>query len=372
MDGIDVVGGDLDSAVAVASSGINGIPPAETDLEGLLGNEDTIPLDPSRREVYVNHDGELKTVDLTPTEFSLLEYLMRNAGRAVPYDEISREVFGHEEHNKGLQKNIKDHVGNLRKKLRDNPHNPIYIESIGAVGYKFIGTHKHAVDDIPLGSEKSLLLYPLSRQIYVNDNGKPREVHLTRREFSLLEYLMRNAGRAVPYDEISAKVLGHEEHNKGLQKNIKDHVGNLRKKLGDNPYNPIYIENIKDVGYKFIGTHKHAVDDMPLGSEKSLLLYPLSREFYVNDNGEQREVYLTTTEFNLLKYLMRNAGKVVSHKEIFTKVLGHDEHDKDLQKNIRYHVELLRKKIGDNSHNPIHIGSIIGVGYIFIGAQNNR
>ena len=221
-----------------------------------------------------------------------------------------------------------------------------------------------------LGTKDSILLDPLRREAYVNDDGKQREVHLTRTEFSLLEYLMRNADRTVPYDEISREVWGHDQLDRDLQSNIQVRIWVIRTKLGQKGIE--HIQNVHGVGYKFISAQKDAPDDIALGSEKSLLLYPLSREAYVNDDGKQREVYLTTTEFSLLEYLMRNAGKVVSHKEIFTKVLGHDEHDKVLEKNIRYHVELLRKKIGDNAYNPIYIGSIIGVGYIFIGAQNNK
>ena len=254
MGGIGVVGqGDLDDVVAAAPGGSNGISPAGTGLEGLLGNEDTILLDLSHRKVSVNDNGEQREVHLTPTEFNLLEYLMMHAGEVVSYEEISNKVWGYDQLDKALQNNIKKYVNRLREKLGDNPHNPIYIKNIPGFGYRFIGAQKHATDEVTLGSEESIILYPSSREVYVNSDGKPKEVHLTPTEFNLLEYLMRNADKIVSYEEISNKVLGYDQLDKALQDNIRDCVNRLRKKLGDSHHNPIYIENIYGFGYRFIG-----------------------------------------------------------------------------------------------------------------------
>src|SRR3989338_1048487 len=205
MAGIGVVGGDLDDVVVTAPIGSNGASPAETGLERLLGSEEPILLSRLDRTVRVNQDGELRKVHLTPIEFNLLEYLMRNAGRVVPLDEISRKVLGYDQHDRGSQDSIRGYIKDIRRKLGQEGME--HIENVHGVGYKFISAQKHAADEIPLGSEESLLLYPSSRVVYVNQDGQRREVHLTLTEFSLLEYLMRNAGRVVPRDEISRKVL---------------------------------------------------------------------------------------------------------------------------------------------------------------------
>lgn len=95
VNGIGVAEGNLDIVVGLPNGmSIDGPQPrAGTGLEGLLGNKDSILLDCLHKTVYVNDNGKPREVHLTPTEFNLLEYLMSNAGRAIPYDEISREVL---------------------------------------------------------------------------------------------------------------------------------------------------------------------------------------------------------------------------------------------------------------------------------------
>lgn len=145
MDGIGVVEGDLGDVVVAASSGSNGILPAETTLEGLLGTKESIMLYPLSREVYASHKGKLREVHLTFTEFNLLEYLMRNAGKDIPLDEISTKVFRYSQPGERLQKNIIAHVGHLRRKLGDHANNPTYIRTVIGGGYIFIGAQNNKV-----------------------------------------------------------------------------------------------------------------------------------------------------------------------------------------------------------------------------------
>ena len=91
MEGIGVVEEGLDNVAVVAPIGSNGTSPAETNLEGLLGPKGSILLSRSDGTVRVKRE-----VHLTATEFSLLEYLMMHAGRAVPFKELSREVLGYD------------------------------------------------------------------------------------------------------------------------------------------------------------------------------------------------------------------------------------------------------------------------------------
>ncbi|MEK6868771.1 MAG: winged helix-turn-helix domain-containing protein [Nanoarchaeota archaeon] len=141
MEGIDVVEGSLDTRVELPDGmSIDGPQPTEgTDLEGLLGNEDTILLDLSHRKVSVNDNGEQREVHLTPTEFNLLEYLMMHAGEVVSHKDISNKVWGYDQLDKALQNSIRACVNRLRKKLGYSSHNPIYIQNIRGFGYKFIG-----------------------------------------------------------------------------------------------------------------------------------------------------------------------------------------------------------------------------------------
>lgn len=74
-----------------------------------------------------------RKVVLTPTEYLLLAYLARNAGRIVPQDTLLERVWGKEyvgEHHM-LQVNI----NRLRHKLEPDPAHPRYLLTEAGVGY---------------------------------------------------------------------------------------------------------------------------------------------------------------------------------------------------------------------------------------------
>jgi two-component system copper resistance phosphate regulon response regulator CusR len=75
-------------------------------------------------------------------------------------------------------------------------------------------------------------------------SGRP--VELTPKEFSLLEYLLRNAGHAVSRAMITEKVWGY---GFDTYSNLIDvHINHLRKKL-DEDFEPKLIHTVKGVGY---------------------------------------------------------------------------------------------------------------------------
>ncbi len=73
-----------------------------------------------------------------------------------------------------------------------------------------------------------------------------REVVLTQREFDLLEYLVRNAGRVVGREELLESVWGFL--SPGETRTVEVHVAQLRKKLGE----PELIRTVRGVGYKVL------------------------------------------------------------------------------------------------------------------------
>ena len=75
------------------------------------------------------------------------------------------------------------------------------------------------------------------------------------------------------------------------------------------------------------------------------------------------EIALTPTEFDILAYLARNAGLVVTQKMILEKVWG-PEWVEDAQ-TLRVHVSNLRKKIEPPAGGPRHIITEPGVGFRF-------
>jgi DNA-binding response OmpR family regulator len=73
-------------------------------------------------------------VILTPTEFTLLEYMMRNAGTLLPTSQILEEVWNYPP-GIGDPTLVRIHIRNLRKKLEEDPVHPDYVRTVGRQGY---------------------------------------------------------------------------------------------------------------------------------------------------------------------------------------------------------------------------------------------
>jgi DNA-binding response OmpR family regulator len=80
------------------------------------------------------------------------------------------------------------------------------------------------------------------------------ELDLSRKEFDLLAELMRNAGRVVSREDLMAKVW--DVNWFGSTKTLDVHIGWLRRKLGDDPNQPRYIETVRGVGFRFAAPEK--------------------------------------------------------------------------------------------------------------------
>lgn len=74
-------------------------------------------------------------LDLTPTEFKLLELFATNPGRVFSRLQLVERVQG--EMFEGYERTIDAHIKNLRKKLGDSPRNPSLILTVYGIGYKF-------------------------------------------------------------------------------------------------------------------------------------------------------------------------------------------------------------------------------------------
>ena len=73
-------------------------------------------------------------VDLTPTEFDLLEVLMSNPGRAFSRMDLLERLQG--EAYSPYERTIDAHIKNLRAKIEPEPAQPQYILTVFGVGYK--------------------------------------------------------------------------------------------------------------------------------------------------------------------------------------------------------------------------------------------
>ena len=75
------------------------------------------------------------------------------------------------------------------------------------------------------------------------------EVHLTPKEYELLVYLLRNAGRVVTHRALLAAVWGGNSVEQ--TEYLRVFVGQLRKKIEPNPAEPRYILTEPWIGYRF-------------------------------------------------------------------------------------------------------------------------
>ena len=90
-----------------------------------------IRMDPERYEVRVRG----ASVELPPKEFSLLELLLRNAGRVLTRDLIIDRVWGSDY--VGDTKTLDVHIKRLRSRIEQDAHDPQHIVTVRGVGYKF-------------------------------------------------------------------------------------------------------------------------------------------------------------------------------------------------------------------------------------------
>lgn len=88
----------------------------------------------------------------------------------------------------------------------------------------------------------------------------------------------------------------------------------------------------------------------------------------VTKSGEPLK--LTKTEYNILKLLVRNMGKVLTHKQILKEVWGSNyiEH----HHYVRIHVAQLRHKVEENPAQPKHIITETGVGYRLVEGESDQ
>ncbi len=92
-----------------------------------------VRIDVERHQVNVNNE----SISLPLKEFELLEYLVRNSGRVLTRAQLIDRVWGSDYF--GDTKTLDVHVKRLRAKIEQDPANPVYIQTIRGLGYKFEG-----------------------------------------------------------------------------------------------------------------------------------------------------------------------------------------------------------------------------------------
>ncbi|HSM23947.1 MAG TPA: response regulator transcription factor [Anaerolineaceae bacterium] len=97
-------------------------------LENIIIVDDLV-IDLNRREVRLDS----KLVNLTPTEFRLLEILAKRHGKVVTEDDLTKQMWG--EYRQEGSTVLRRYVWSLRSKLEEDPANPKWIVTVRGYGY---------------------------------------------------------------------------------------------------------------------------------------------------------------------------------------------------------------------------------------------
>ncbi|MAA65833.1 MAG: DNA-binding response regulator [Alteromonadaceae bacterium] len=110
-------------AMAAPKSGVEE-EASRIDIEGLS-------IDPTRRRVEVNG----AEVELTAREFDLLWHFARHPGRVFSRTQLLDAVWGY--NHEGYEHTVNTHINRLRGKIELDPSEPVYVQTVWGVGYRF-------------------------------------------------------------------------------------------------------------------------------------------------------------------------------------------------------------------------------------------
>jgi DNA-binding response OmpR family regulator len=93
---------------------------------------DGIEIDFKRMEAYKNK----KQIKMSSLEFKILKYLIEKEGVVVSRDQLLDDVWGYETF--PTTRTVDNYILSLRKKIEDNPAEPVHLLTIHKSGYKFV------------------------------------------------------------------------------------------------------------------------------------------------------------------------------------------------------------------------------------------
>ncbi|RFA21143.1 response regulator [Subtercola boreus] len=95
----------------------------------------TVTVDLVGKHIYHGSIDEPDTIRLTPTEWAILEVLLRSPGKLITRDALLTEVWGvHHTNDSGY---LRVYIAQLRKKLEPVPAQPRYLITESGMGYRF-------------------------------------------------------------------------------------------------------------------------------------------------------------------------------------------------------------------------------------------
>jgi two-component system alkaline phosphatase synthesis response regulator PhoP len=104
----------------------------------------------------------------------------------------------------------------------------------------------------------------------------------------------------------------------------------------------------------------------PVPQSDSVTIGDLSVDFRTHQaRRDEERVLLTPRELDLLRYFVVRKGEVVTREQILNEVWGYEE--APTTRTIDNFVAKLRQKIEREPHQPVHILTVHGIGYKFVG-----
>jgi len=121
---------ELLARVAAVLRRLRMAPPSSDAAPLRFGGGDLI-IDPAHRQVMAHTE----VVHLTPTEYDLLLFMAKRAGRILSTDAIFGNVWSY--HTDASPDSVKWYIWRLRNKIENDPRNPRYILTERGIGYMF-------------------------------------------------------------------------------------------------------------------------------------------------------------------------------------------------------------------------------------------
>jgi two-component system KDP operon response regulator KdpE len=183
-------------------------------------------------------------IHLSPTEYTLLSLLMRNAGTALTNAEIGRIVWGEVV----SPQFIRIYVRFLRQKLHDPAKQPQYILTISKIGYKF----GQEVEDLPNRAAEPRPPLKLGNIELVTERDRYQLLidnyphYIGPTELSLLKILLRHKGHAVSKTVIADSIA--DGCPRVHQNSIEVYIHRLRRSLKGSGAK-VAIGTVKGAGY---------------------------------------------------------------------------------------------------------------------------
>lgn len=157
--------------------------------------------------------------------------------------------------------------------------------------------------------------------------------------------------KAIPIIMLSAKSEDYDKI-KGLNVGADDYV--------TKPFNPMELiarVNSQIRRYTMLGSITKKEDNKDIYKAGELIIDDIKKEVSVDG----KNIKLTPTEYNILKFLTKNKGRVFSISQIYENVW--EEESYGAENIIAVHIRHIREKIEINPREPKYLKVIWGIGY---------